>query len=152
MIIGEAPGAKEDELGLPFVGRSGKLLDQLLEKAGFDIQKDIYICNVIKCRPPNNRKPTKSEIDASMPWLRQQILLVDPKVIALTGATALHAVLRIKEPITQLRGKWLYWEGRAVMPLFHPSYLLRNPSTKINSPKFNTISDLVEIQNKLKSL
>ena len=93
MIIGEAPGAKEEEIGEPFVGRSGKLLDKLLQNAGIDINQDVYFCNVVKCRPPKNRRPTKIEIQENLPWLYQQIKLVNPSVIVLVGATALEAQL-----------------------------------------------------------
>ena len=93
MVIGEAPGAKEEELGEPFVGRSGKLLDHLLKNAGIDISLDVYFCNVVKCRPPQNRRPTKLEIQENLPWLYQQIKLVNPKIILLVGATALETIL-----------------------------------------------------------
>ena len=93
LIIGEAPGAQEDLEGEPYVGKSGKLLDDLLIEAGIDFQKDVYFCNVIKCRPPNNRKPTKKEINIHKPWLLQQIKIVDPKYIILTGTTAMRTVL-----------------------------------------------------------
>ena len=149
MIIGEAPGAKEEELGMPFVGRSGKLLDKLLQKAGIDINLDVYFCNVVKCRPPNNRRPTKTEIQENLPWLYQQIKLVNPQVIVLVGATALEAILKIKSPISILRGKWINWEGRHVMPVFHPSYLLRNPSKEEGTPMSFTISDFLNIKEKI---
>ena len=140
MIIGEAPGAKEEEIGEPFVGRSGKLLDKLLQNAGIDINQDVYFCNVVKCRPPKNRRPTKIEIQENLPWLYQQIKLVNPRVIVLVGATALEAILKIKSPISILRGKWIDWEGKLVMPVFHPSYLLRNPSKEEGKPMSLTLS------------
>jgi uracil-DNA glycosylase family 4 len=111
MLIGEAPGAQEDALGQPFVGRSGQLLDQLLAEAGLDSNRDAYICNGVKCRPPENRKPTARELAACRPWLEQQIVLVQPQVLVLVGATALQAVLAIKGPISQLRGQWLAFGG-----------------------------------------
>ena len=126
MLIGEAPGAQEDELGQPFVGRSGQLLDQLLAAAGLDSNQDAYICNGVKCRPPGNRKPTALELAACRPWLQHQIALVQPQVLVLVGATALQAVLGLKGPISELRGQWQFFEGRACMPIFHPAYLLRN--------------------------
>ena len=141
MIIGEAPGAKEEEIGEPFVGRSGKLLDKLLQNAGIDINQDVYFCNVVKCRPPKNRRPTKIEIQENLPWLYQQIKLVNPSVIVLVGATALEAILKIKSPISILRGEWIDWEGKLVMPVFHPSYLLRNPSKEEGKPMSLTKSD-----------
>ncbi len=149
MIIGEAPGAKEEEIGEPFVGRSGKLLDKLLQNAGIDINQDVYFCNVVKCRPPKNRRPTKIEIQENLPWLYQQIKLVNPSVIVLVGATALEAILKIKSPISILRGEWIDWEGKLVMPVFHPSYLLRNPSKEQGKPMSLTKSDFLKIKEKI---
>jgi uracil-DNA glycosylase family 4 len=149
MIIGEAPGAKEEEIGEPFVGRSGKLLDKLLQNAGIDINQDVYFCNVVKCRPPKNRRPTKIEIQENLPWLYQQIKLVNPSVIVLVGATALEAILKIKSPISILRGEWIDWEGKLVMPVFHPSYLLRNPSKEEGKPMSLTKSDFLKIKEKI---
>ena len=149
MIIGEAPGAKEEEVGEPFFGRSGKLLDKLLQNAGIDINQDVYFCNVVKCRPPKNRRPTKIEIQENLPWLYQQIKLVNPSVIVLVGATALEAILKIKSPISILRGEWIDWEGKLVMPVFHPSYLLRNPSKEEGKPMSLTKSDFLKIKEKI---
>ena len=149
MIIGEAPGAKEEEIGEPFVGRSGKLLDKLLQNAGIDVNQDVYFCNVVKCRPPQNRRPTKIEIQENLPWLYQQIKLVNPSVIVLVGATALEAILKIKSPISILRGEWIDWEGKLVMPVFHPSYLLRNPSKEEGKPMSLTKSDFLKIKEKI---
>ena len=149
MIIGEAPGAKEEEIGEPFVGRSGKLLDKLLQNAGIDINQDVYFCNVVKCRPPQNRRPTKTEIQEHLPWLFQQIKLLNPRVIVLVGATALEAILKIKSRISILRGKWIDWEDRLVMPVFHPSYLLRNPSKEEGKPMSLTNSDFLKIKEKI---
>ena len=149
MIIGEAPGAKEEEIGEPFVGRSGKLLDKLLQNAGIDINQDVYFCNVVKCRPPQNRRPTKAEIQENLPWLYQQIKLVNPRVIVLVGVTALEAILKIKSRISILRGKWIDWEERLVMPVFHPSYLLRNPSKEEGKPMSLTKSDFLKIKEKI---
>ena len=149
MIIGEAPGAKEEELGEPFVGRSGKLLDQLLQDAGIDINQDVYFCNVVKCRPPKNRRPTKTEIQENLPWLYQQIKLVNPRLIVLVGATALEAILKIKSSISLCRGNWIDWDERLIMPVFHPSYLLRNPSKEKGKPMSLTKSDFLKIKKKL---
>ena len=149
MLIGEAPGAQEDVLGIPFVGRSGKLLDNLIERAGLCSYKDFYFCNVVKCRPPNNRRPNKAELVASFPWLIQQIRLVDPLVIVLSGSTAVEAILGIKGGITKMRGTWREWQGRWIMPLLHPSYLLRNPSKADTAPTAMTVRDLKEVRNKL---
>ena len=152
VIIGEAPGAKEEELGKPFVGRSGKLLDQLLQNVGIDICQDVYFCNVVKCRPPQNRRPTTKEIQENLPWLFQQIKLVNPKIIVLVGATASEAILKNKSPISIIRGNWISWEGRLVMPIFHPAYLLRNQSKQEGTPMSLTKSDIFKIKEKIDTL
>ncbi len=152
LIVGEAPGAKEEELGKPFVGRSGKLLDQLLQNAGIDINLDVYFCNVVKCRPPKNRRPTRTEIQENLPWLYQQINLVNPEIIVLVGSTALEAILKNKSPISILRGKWVDWEGRLVMPIFHPAYLLRNQSKEEGTPMSLTKLDFLKIKEKIDTL
>lgn len=159
MLIGEGPGAQEDLTGRPFVGRSGQLLDQLLAAAGLDSQGEVYLCNVVKCRPPANRKPTAAEMAACRPWLEQQIALVDPLVIGLVGATALEGVLGIRGGITRLRGQWCPGDqgnpnigglqGRLLMPLLHPAYLLRNPSQSAESPRWHTLRDLAELRRRL---
>lgn len=154
LLIGEAPGAQEDEQGRPFVGRAGQLLDRMLESVGLDSERDAYICNVIKCRPPDNRRPTAAEIAACRPFLLRQIALVDPSLILLVGATALEGVMGIKGGITRLRGQWRTGEGeglegRALMPILHPSYLLRNPSREQGSPKWHTWQDLKEVKRRL---
>jgi DNA polymerase len=157
MVIGEGPGAQEDEQGLPFVGRSGQLLDRMLESVGIDSNRDAYICNIVKCRPPENRKPTVLEMAACRPWLDQQITLVDPPVILLAGATAVEGLLGIKGGITKLRGQWRRGEGgslegRWLMPILHPSYLLRNASKERGSPKWLTWHDLQDVQRRLAQL
>ncbi len=149
MIIGEAPGAKEEELSTPFVGRSGKLLNSILNAAGFDYHNDVYITNVIKTRPPNNRTPTQRDIALQLPWLYQQINLIEPLIIVLMGSTSLRAILGNKSKITKLRGTWQNWEGILLMPIFHPSYLLRNPSRDSGKPFSLTISDMKEVRRKL---
>ena len=152
IIVGEAPGSREDAEGIPFVGKSGKLLSQLLFKAGFDLEKDIYFCNVIKCRPPNNRKPTIKEVMIHKPWLMQQIKLINPKFIVLTGSTAMKAVLSVNESITNLRGKWINIKGKEYIPIFHPSYLMRFKQNDKNSPYRLTLKDLQNVRNKLYNL
>ena len=149
MIVGEAPGATEEKLGEPFVGRSGRLLDNLLNDAGINSKNEVYICNVVKSRPPNNRRPTKEEIKENLPWLNQQIFLVDPAVIILAGATAVESVLGVKKAISTIRGTWQNWKGRLIMPLFHPSYLLRNPSMDEGGAVSLTLSDLFKVRQKL---
>jgi len=157
MLIGEAPGAEEDATGLPFVGRSGRLLDALLAAAGLDSQRDTYICNVVKCRPPGNRKPTAAEMAACRPWLERQISLVHPPLIVLLGATALEGVLGIRGGISQRRGQWLTGKteilrGRRLMAIFHPSYLLRFNAEAEGSPRALTASDLREVRRALTAL
>ncbi|MCP9848713.1 uracil-DNA glycosylase [Cyanobium sp. Morenito 9A2] len=152
MLIGEAPGAQEDASGLPFVGRSGQLLEALLVAAGLDSAQDTYICNVVKCRPPGNRKPTAAELAACRPWLDRQVELVDPALVLLLGASALDGVLGIKGGITRLRGQWRPWGSRWVMPLLHPSYLLRFGSIEPGSPRALTAADLRAVHARLKRL
>jgi DNA polymerase len=149
MLIGEAPGAQEDEQGIPFVGRSGRALDQLLREVDLDPSRDLYICNAVKCRPPNNRRPKKAELAACRPWLDLQLAAMNPKVIVVTGATAVEAILGIKGGMTQLRGQWQTWNGRSVMPIFHPSYLLRNPSKAAGAPLDLTRRDLAAVRHRL---
>jgi DNA polymerase len=154
MVIGEGPGAQEDAQGLPFVGRAGQLLDQMLASVGIDSNEGAYICNVVKCRPPDNRKPTPEEMGSCRPWLLDQITLVNPAVILLAGATAMEGVLGIRGGITRLRGQWQQGtegalEGRWLMPIFHPSYLLRNASREQGSPKWLTWQDMKELRRRL---
>ncbi len=152
MIIGEAPGAKENDLCEAFVGRSGKMLDNLLIKNRIDPKDEVYICNAVKCRPPRNRRPTKSELKLAKPWLLKQIELVDPWIILLLGSTALEVLLEKKEAIGSMRGTWQSWNGRLVMAIFHPSYLLRNQSKKPGSPISLTNQDLSKVRVRLKKL
>lgn len=149
MIIGEAPGQNEDETGLPFVGKAGQLLDKILDSVKLDTDNHIYICNMIKCRPPNNRVPTTDEISACKPYLLEQIRLVDPKIILFTGATALKGLTGEKRGITKIRGTWIEWEGRLCMPILHPAYLLRNPSRERGSPKWLMWQDIQAVRVKL---
>ncbi|MFQ4144094.1 uracil-DNA glycosylase [Chlorogloeopsis sp. ULAP02] len=148
MVIGEAPGQNEDETGLPFVGRAGQLLEKILASVKLDTEKDVYICNINKCRPPNNRVPTNEEMEACKPYLLEQIRLVAPKIILLTGATAVKGLLGDKRGITKIRGTWMEWEGHLCMPIFHPSYLLRNPSREVNSPKWLMWQDIQAVRAK----
>ncbi len=147
--IGEAPGADEDASGLPFVGRAGKLLNTFFEQAGISREKDVYICNTVKCRPPENRVPTPTEKQACMDYLLKQIEIINPKVIALCGATAMSTFLGNKEKISAIRGKWIkILDNRDAMAVFHPSYLLRNHSTEENSPRWLMIKDLETIRQR----
>lgn len=148
LIIGEAPGEQEDLTGLPFVGKSGQLLDKILASVDIDSNRDVYICNTVKCRPPNNRPPTETETNTCKPYLLEQIRLINPQIILLTGATSLKSILGEKLGITKVRGKWYEWEGRLVMPIFHPSYLLRNQSREEGSPKWLTWQDIKTVKAK----
>ena len=152
VIIGEGPGEQEDKSGLPFVGRAGKMLDTALAAVNIDPLEDCYITNIVKCRPPNNRKPTASESDACMPWLNKQIELLSPKIIVLAGSTATESFLGVKEPISKIRGKWIEKDNIKYMPIFHPSYLLRNPSKDKGKPKWLTWQDLKKIKKELNSI
>lgn len=148
-IIGEGPGQQEDEQGKPFVGRSGQLLEQILASVRLDTERDVYVGNIVKCRPPGNRVPTAEEVAACKGYLLEQIRLVDPRIILLTGATAVKGILGLKEGITKIRGQWFEWEGRLCMPIFHPAYLLRNPSREKGSPKWLMWQDIQTVKAKL---
>jgi len=156
LIIGEAPGPEENIRGKPFVGRAGQMLDKILQAANFDPEKDVYITNSVFRMPPGEdgkafRKPTDQEIDYYRPYVFEIIRLIDPRVILLTGNVACQSVLR-KTGITSLRGIWTQMDGRWVMPIFHPSYLLRNPSRDPGSPKALMWEDIREIRRKLDEL
>lgn len=152
VLIGEAPGENEDLQGIPFVGRAGKLLNEFLAKAGLKRENDLYIINTVKCRPPKNRVPTDSEKKACEGILFSQIQIIDPKIILLCGATALKSFIKTKMPISKIRGEIIEIEIKGkkyqAMPIFHPSYLLRNHSTEANSPRELMLKDL----NKIKAL
>ena len=129
LFVGEAPGAEEDKQGEPFVGEAGQLLNNLFFKLGIS-RDEIYITNVVKSRPPKNRNPEAEEIAACRPFLLKQIKAIRPQIIVTLGAIATHALLETKAPISRLRGNWQRWQGIAVMPTFHPSYLLRVPQDR----------------------
>ncbi|HQL70234.1 MAG TPA: uracil-DNA glycosylase, partial [Bacteroidales bacterium] len=125
LIIGEGPGQQEDEQGLPFVGRSGQLLDKILEACGFNRNEHVFIGNIVKCRPPENRDPKPDEREACIGYLFKQIDFMQPKIIVLLGRTALQGLIDPQLSITRLRGTWLEWNGIQVLPTYHPSALLR---------------------------
>lgn len=129
MFVGEAPGADEDAQGLPFVGRAGQLLTKIIQAINMR-REDVYICNILKCRPPSNRNPESDEIAACEPFLFRQIASVQPRVICALGGFAAQTLLRTKEPITRLRGGFIDFHGAKLMATFHPAYLLRNPNEK----------------------
>jgi uracil-DNA glycosylase family 4 len=130
MFVGEAPGADEDARGEPFVGRAGQLLTDIIERGMGMTRDDVYICNVIKCRPPGNRNPENDEVASCEPFLFRQIDLVKPRAIVGLGTFAVQALLKVKTPISKLRGNWHEVRGVKLMPTFHPAYLLRNPGDK----------------------
>lgn len=156
MIVGEAPGPEENKIGKPFVGRSGQLLDRILESVGFDPEEDVFITNAVFRMPRGEggqmfRKPTTEEIEAYKPYLLEIIRLVDPPVMMLSGNVATQSLLG-KTGITKLRGEWTQWNGRWVMPIFHPAYLLRNPTRKPGGPKSLTWRDFQEVRDKYEEL
>jgi DNA polymerase len=129
VFVGEAPGYDEDQQGLPFVGRAGRLLDQMIAAMGMQ-RSEVYICNVVKCRPPQNRNPSADEVAACSPFLFRQIEAIQPRVVCLLGNYATQTLLQTTLNISQLRGKDRYWRGIPVVATFHPAYLLRNPAQK----------------------
>ena len=129
VFVGEGPGRDEDMQGLPFVGRAGKLLTQMIEAMGLQ-RKDVYICNVVKCRPPENRTPEKDEVEICSPFLLRQLDTIAPKVIVCLGSVAAQTLLQTNRGISHFRGEWQDFRGRKLMATYHPAYLLRNPSAK----------------------
>ncbi len=143
MFIGEGPGRHEDEQGKPFVGPAGQLLDLLLEGLMFRAD-DYYICNIVKCRPPENRVPTDEEAEKCLPYLRNQVALIRPKIIVCLGATAMKYIVDKEARITQIRGQWIERKGYWIMPTFHPAALLRD-----DSKKTHMFEDMKKVRNKL---
>ncbi len=141
MIVGEAPGEEEDLSGRPFVGRAGQLLDRVLASVDID-RADAYVTNMVKFRPPGNRNPRPEEIAASVPLLLEQIRCVRPQVIVTLGNVPTQWFLDNREGITRMRGRWGDWHGVRVLPMYHPAYLLRNPSREVGSPKWQTWQDV----------
>ena len=129
VVIGEAPGAEEDASGRPFVGRSGQLLDKILLAAGFK-REEVYICNILKCRPPGNRNPLSDEITSCMPWLLQQLRIIKPKIILMLGKVAANTILENTVSLGSMRGKLIQWNGYDCFITYHPAALLRNPNWK----------------------
>jgi DNA polymerase len=126
VFVGEAPGADEDAQGVPFVGRAGQLLDKMIVAMGLDPERDVYVCNIVKCRPPENRRPEPDELAACFPFLDEQLANVSPKVMVAMGNTAVGAMFDTKMGITRVRGTWKMYKGKIpTMPTYHPSYLLR---------------------------
>ncbi len=151
MLIGEAPGADEDAAGKPFVGRAGQLLDQIL--ASVDLDRDsVYITNMVKFRPPGNRNPTPAEVAASEAILLEEIRLVNPQIISPMGNVPTQYLLSTREGISKLHGNWYEFRGVRVMPLFHPAYLLRNPSRTQGSPKWQMWQAMTVLRQQLDEL
>ncbi len=147
MLIGEAPGFNEDQTGKPFVGRAGQLLDKIFESVGLSREKDIYICNTLKCRPPDNRDPLPAEKEACRPYLEAQLDILKPRIIILCGKVALTSFIPGATAISKIRGQWFDGpHGAKMMPIFHPSYLLRNQSKAVGSPKWLMWQDIQEIK------
>lgn len=151
MLIGEAPGYWEDVKGIPFVGKAGQLLDKIFASVGLNRQNDVYICNTVKCRPPENRNPLPEEKEACREYLDEQIRIISPKILLLCGGVAVQSILGNVGGITRVRGKWYDGAnynliGAKIMPIFHPSYLLRNDSREKGSPKWLMWQDIQEIR------
>jgi len=156
MIVGEAPGTEEDRLGKPFVGRSGQLLDQILTAVNLDPEKDVFITNAVFRLPPGDdgkplRKPTPEEIEFYKPFLLEIVRLVNPVIILLSGNVATQSLLGLTG-ITKLRGNWHQWQDKWVMPIFHPAYLLRNPSRHPGAPKALMWEDIQNVRKKYNEL
>ena len=147
MLIGEAPGYYEDVQGKPFVGKAGQLLDKIFASVGLSRENDVYICNTLKCRPPENRDPLPEEKEACREYLDAQIDILKPRIILLCGRVAVQSMLNTNSGISKIRGKW--FEGpnfSKMMPIFHPSYLLRNDSREKGSPKWLMWQDIQEVK------
>ena len=156
MLIGEAPGYYEDMQGKPFVGKAGQLLDKIFASVGLSREKDVYICNTLKCRPPENRNPLPEEKEACWEYLKAQIDIIKPRIILLCGNVAVQSILPNAGGITKIRGKWYIGteivHGAKLMPIFHPSYLLRNDSREKGSPKWLMWQDIKEIKKEYEKL
>ncbi len=151
LFVGEGPGRQEDQQGRPFVGRAGNKLTDILGSVSLE-RSQVYITNIVKCRPPENRAPKSDEVDSCLPYLEAQIAEINPSIIATLGNTATKTLLDTKEGITSARGKFYSWRGEIqVFPMFHPSYLLRNPSKEKGSPKYQTWQDIKKIKKVLQS-
>lgn len=157
MLIGEAPGYWEDMKGKPFVGKAGQLLDKIFACVGLSREKDVYICNTVKCRPPENRNPFPEEKSSCKEFLDAQIRILHPKIILLCGGVAVQSILGNVGGITHVRGKWYNGndyglDGVKIMPIFHPAYLLRNDSREKGSPKWLMWQDIKEVKKEYDKL
>ena len=152
VIVGEGPGADEDATGRPFVGKAGMLLTSILQDGGKIPRDSLYITNVVKCRPPDNRNPTREEAAACNEFLEAQLLLLHPDIVVTLGNVPTQWLLKTTQGITSLRGQWVDWRGIKLFPMFHPSYLLRNDSRAKGSPKDLTWHDIRALKAKIDSL
>ena len=152
VIVGEGPGADEDATGKPFVGKAGMLLTSILESGGGIKRDTLYITNIVKCRPPENRNPSREEASACSEFLEAQLSLLHPDIVVTLGNISTQWLLKTTEGITKLRGQWIDWRGIKLFPMFHPSYLLRNDSRAKGSPKDLTWHDVRALKAKIDSL
>ena len=152
VIVGEGPGQEEDETGRPFVGKAGRLLTDILEKGGNIRRNSIYITNTVKCRPPNNRNPNTQEINSCRNYLEAQLLLIHPDIVVTMGNVPTRALLNTTDGITNLRGTFIDWRGIRLFPMFHPSYLLRNESKAVGSPRYLMWQDVMKLKAEIDRL
>ena len=152
VLVGEGPGADEDESGRPFIGKAGQLLTNILESGGNIQRSDLYITNIVKCRPPDNRNPTREESQACSDFLEAQLLLLHPEIVVTLGNVPTQFLLKTTKGITSLRGQWIEWRGIRLFPMFHPSYLLRNESSDVGSPKYLTLQDVKSLRENIDAL
>mgnify|MGYP001026378308 FL=1 len=146
MFIGEGPGEEEDRTGRPFVGKAGKLLTQILQSVKIT-REEVFIANMVKCRPPGNRNPESQEIDSCFPYLEAQIAIINPTLIITLGSVPTSYLLNTKEPISKIRGIWHEWRGgKKIFPMFHPSFLLRYNDRSRGSPRYLTWEDIKEVK------
>jgi len=145
LFVGEAPGSEEDRTGRPFVGRAGQLLSQIIEKGMGVSRSEVYIGNILKCRPPSNRTPQAGEVEACLPFLKKQIAAIRPRVIVSLGRPAAQALLEVSKPMHQLRGTWQAYEGIPLMPTYHPAYVLRNYTAPIRRQVWEDVQEVMRL-------
>jgi uracil-DNA glycosylase family 4 len=143
LFVGEAPGSEEDQTGRPFVGRAGQLLNQIIEKGMGLSRPEVYIGNILKCRPPLNRTPQDEEVQDCLPFLQKQIAAIQPRVIVSLGRPAAQALLQVSKPMHQLRGNWHAYEGIPLMPTYHPAYVLRNYTVPIRRQVWEDVQEVM---------
>jgi DNA polymerase len=143
LFVGEAPGGEEDDTGRPFVGRAGHLLNQIIEGGMGLSRAEVYIGNILKCRPPSNRTPREEEVQVCLPFLKQQIAAIQPRVIVSLGRPAAQALLEVNRPMHQLRGTWQTYEGIPLMPTYHPAYVLRNYTVPIRRQVWQDVTEVL---------